>query len=159
MSVGSVSAAGLSQYTYSVGNSSEQQALLTLQNTLSSGSLTGAQSAFQSLETVLQNSATASGGSSSINSQLSQDLATLGSAINSADVSSAQSAFATVLGDLKDSPTAAQTNEAAAASQSLQLVNGLLGSLNSTSSSGTADDDSSLLQSYYAAKSGLDLLA
>jgi hypothetical protein len=46
MTVGSISASGLSQYVLSASNSTQlQQSLQTLQNTLSSGDLTGAQSA------------------------------------------------------------------------------------------------------------------
>jgi hypothetical protein len=131
-----------------------------LQNSLSQGDLTGAQSAFQALQTVLQNSATAGGSALTNNSQLSKDLAALGSAISSGDVSSSQSAFATVLGDLKNSASAAQTNEAIAASQSLQLVNGLLSTLNSTAAPSTrTDTTTSILQSYYAAKTGLSVIA
>jgi hypothetical protein len=73
-------------------------------------------------------------------------------------LSTAQSAFATVLGDLKSSPSAAQVNEATAASQSLQLVEGLLGTLNSNIAS-SADSTASLLQSAYASQTGLNELA
>jgi hypothetical protein len=61
MSVGSISAAGLSQYVLSAGNSTQQQALQALQNNLAAGDLDSAQSAFQNLQSVLQNSATTSG--------------------------------------------------------------------------------------------------
>jgi ribosomal protein S20 len=161
MSVGSISAAGLSQYVLSAGNSTQQQALQALQNNLAAGDLDSAQSAFQNLQSVLQNSATTSGSSSANNTQLNTDLTALGSAISSGDVSSAQSAFATVLGDLKNSPSAAQTNEATAASQSLQLVENLLSTLDSSSaaSANTYDTTTSILQSVYASKSGLDVLA
>jgi hypothetical protein len=66
-----------------------------------------------------------------------------------------------VLGDLKNSPSAAQTNEATAASQSLQLVENLLSTLDSSSaaSANTYDTTTSILQSVYASKSGLDVLA
>ncbi len=160
MSVGSISAAGLGQDVYAASSSPQQQALQTLQNSLATGNLTTAQSAFQALQAVLQNSATASGTSLANNSQLSNDLTALGSAIGSGDLQTAQSAFASVLGDLKTTASAAQTNEATAASESLQLVSGLLGSLNSTASStGSTDNTTALLQSYYAGKSGLNVYA
>jgi hypothetical protein len=118
MTVGSISAVGLSQDVLLSGNSSQQQALQSLQNNLSAGDLNGAQSAFQALQNVLQDSATASGSSLSGNSQLTSDLTALGSALSSGDLSTSQSAFAAVLGDLKNSASPAQTNEANAASQS-----------------------------------------
>ncbi|MGA7442934.1 MAG: hypothetical protein WBW82_12255, partial [Candidatus Sulfotelmatobacter sp.] len=70
------------------------------------------------------------------------------------------SAFAAVLGDLKNSASTAQINEATAASQSLQLVEGLLATLNSDAApSSSSDNTTSILQSFYASKSGLNLLA
>lgn len=126
MTVGSISAAGLSQDVLLAGNPSQQQALQALQNNLASGDLNGAQSAFQTLQNVLQNSATASGSGFSSNSQLTSDLTALGSALSSGDLSTSQAAFATVLGDLKNLASPAQTNEANAASQSVQLVEELL---------------------------------
>jgi hypothetical protein len=167
MTIGSISAAGLGQEVLSSSNSPQQQALQALQNSLASGDLNSAQSAFQTLQTVLQNSATANGTTLSSNSQLSTDLTSLGNALSSGDVSTAQSAFSTVLGDLKGTASAAQTNEANAASQSVQLVQELLSTLDSTStsslttaglaSSSDADLTTSILQSYYGSKSGLSV--
>jgi hypothetical protein len=94
MSVGSISAAGLSQYVLSSSKSTQvQQTLQTLQNSLASGDLNGASSAFQTLQTLFQNSAAASGSGTSTNSQLSIDLISLGSAPSSADLFTARSAF------------------------------------------------------------------
>jgi hypothetical protein len=160
MSIGAISAAGLGQDVLSSSNSAQQQALRSLENNLSSGDLISAQSAFQTLQTVLQNSATSNGSTLSANSQLATDLSALGSALTSDDLSSAQSTFATVLGDLKSSASAAQSNEANAASQSVQLVEGLLSTLNSSAtSSASTDTTTSILQSFYAGKSGLNLIA
>jgi len=161
MAIGPISAVGLAQDVLSSGNSSQQQALQALQQSLASSDLNGAQSAFQTLQSVLQNSATASGTSLSSNSQLSTDLTSLGSALSSGKLSTAQTAFATVLGDLKNTASPAQINEATAASQSVQLVEGLLSTLNSTgtaspASSSSADFTTSALQNYYAKKSGLN---
>lgn len=65
-----------------------------------------------------------------------------------------------MLGDLKNSASAAQVNEASAASQTVQLVEGLLSTLNaSVTSSASADNTTSILQSVYASKSGLDVFA
>ncbi|MFY9947118.1 MAG: hypothetical protein WA261_21495 [Candidatus Sulfotelmatobacter sp.] len=160
MSISSISAAGLSQDVLAASNSSQQQALQSLQQSLASGDVNGAQSAFQTLQALFQNSATTTGSTLSSNSQLSTDLSTLGSALSSGDLSSAQSAFATVLGDLKTSASAAQVNEATAASQSLQLVEGLLSTLNAeTTSSSGADNTTALLESVYGNSSGLNVLA
>ncbi len=163
MTISSISAVGLSQDVLSSGNSTQQQALQALQNTLASGDLSGAQSAFQNLQSVLQNSATASGSGLTSDSQLSSDLTALGSALSSGDLSTAQSAFATVLGDLKNSASPAQINEANAASQSLQLVEQLLSTVNSSSASASAstsaDLTTSILEGVYGSQSGLDVLA
>jgi len=157
MSVSPISAASLSQYVLQAGNPTQQkQALQSLQNTLASGDLNGAQSAFQTLQTLYQNAATASG--SSLSSQLSTDLTALGSALTSGDLSTAQSAFATLQSDLKSSPSPSQTNETNAASQSLQLVDALLSTLN-PSPSGTANPTNSLLESVYGDGGSLNVLA
>jgi hypothetical protein len=156
--ISSISAVGLSQDVFSSGYSTQQQALQALQNNLASGNLVGAKSAFQSLRSVLQNSATANGTTLSSNSQLATDLTALGSALSSGNLSTAQSVFATVLGDLKNSASATQINEANAASQSVQLVGELLNGLNSSSASST-DSTASLLLSVYGNQGGLNVYA
>jgi hypothetical protein len=157
MAIGPISAASLAQDVLSSGTSDQQEALQILQNSLSSGSLTTAQSAFQALQTGLQNSSSASGSLLSNNPQLNTDLTALGNAINSGDLATAQSSFASVQADLK---TVADTSAANAASQSLQLVEGILSQLNPTSSAATStDNNTSILQSYYAGKSGLNVIA
>jgi hypothetical protein len=156
----SISAASLSQYILASSNSTQlQQILQTLQSSLGTGDLNGAQAAFQTLQTLLQNSAAASGSSLSNNSQLSSDLTALGSALSSGDLSTAQSAFATVQSDLK-SFSPALTNEANSASQAVQLVDELLSTLNSNvAPSSDADLTTSILDSVYASKSGLNVVA
>jgi hypothetical protein len=163
MSVGAISAASLSQYVLDSSKSSSlQQTLQSLQTSLASGDLSTAQSAFQTLQNISQNSATTAGTTLSSNSQYASDLAALGSALTSGDLSTAQSAFATVLGDLKNAASPAQTNEATAAAQSLSLVNELLSTVNPNVSSGVTLINSSLttplLESYYASKSGLNVV-
>jgi hypothetical protein len=161
----SISAGGLSQEALTSGDTDQlQQSLQSLQNNLAAGNLNGAQSAFQGLESFLQNSATASGGTLGSNSQLSNNIAALGSALSSGDLSTAQTAFASVLGDLKNSAVPSQINEAAAASQSVQLVDELLSPLdpsnsanNSSSSSSISDLTDSILESVYGSESGLNV--
>jgi hypothetical protein len=151
LTIGSISAAGLSQYVLASSSSTElQQALHALQNSLASGNLNGAQSAFKSLQKLNQNLATASGNSLSSSSQLSTHLAALGSALRSGNLSTAHSAFATVQSDLKSAASPSQTNETSVASQSVQLVNELLSTLNSSSSSSsTSDSTNSVLERVY----------
>jgi hypothetical protein len=160
MSITPISAAGLSQDVLLSSNSPQQQALQTLQISLSSGDLNAAQSAFQTLQTLFQNSELTTGSTSVSNSQLATDLSALGSALSSGDLSTAQSAFTTVQGDLSNSASTAEVSEDTAAAQSLQLVEGILSTLNpSTVSSSSIDNTTSILQSVYASQSGLDVLA
>jgi hypothetical protein len=157
--ISAISASGLSQYVLESSNSNQvQSSLRTLQNSLAAGDLTGAQSAFQTVQRLLQNSAAASQAG---NSQLLKDLASLGSALNSGNVSSAQSAFATVQGDLNSSAVPSLANEAAAASQSVQSIEELLSSLNASAgaSSAVSDASYSILQSVYGSQSGLSVYA
>ncbi|MGD0414687.1 MAG: hypothetical protein ABSA80_04980 [Terriglobales bacterium] len=151
MAIGSIPAAGLSQYVLASSNSTElQQALQTLQNSLSSGDLDGAQSAFQTVQRVSQLSLTVSGNSQSSSSRLATDLAALGGALSSGDLSTAQSAFTTVQSDLKNSPSPSQTIETSAASQSAHLVQELLSTVNLiSSSSGPSDSANSVLETVY----------
>jgi Sec7-like guanine-nucleotide exchange factor len=157
MNISSISAAGLSQFVLSTNNSTQlQQLLKTLQNSLSSGDLSAAQSAFQSLQKVFQSSASANGNTVSSSSQLATDLTSLGDALNAGDLSTARSAFATVLNDVKATTLPAQSNQAAAASQSVQLVQEVLSSLNPGSSTGT-DIANSILDSVYRTGVGLNV--
>jgi hypothetical protein len=160
MSITPISAAGLGQYVLQASNSAPlKQALQSLQTSLASGDLSGSQSAFQTLQTLYQNSATAGGTNLSSSSQLSTDLTALGTALTSGDLSTAQSAFATLQSDLKTSPSPSQTNETTAASQSLQLVQEVLGTLNSSTASSSANSTSALLDSVYGSGSSLNVLA
>jgi ribosomal protein S20 len=158
VTIGSISASGLSQYVLAASNSTQlQQTLQALQNNLASGDLKGAQSAFQNLQKLNQNLATAGGSGSPGDSQLSTDLTTLGSALSSGDLSSAQSAFATVQSDLKNAASPSRTVEANAVSQSQQLVQELLSALSvNSSSSSTSDGTTSMLEKVYGSPSSLN---
>jgi len=80
MTVGSISAASLGQYVLSSSQSNPlQQALESLQSSLGTGDLNGAQEAFQTLQNLNQSLENASGSNPSSNTQLSTDLTTLGS--------------------------------------------------------------------------------
>jgi ribosomal protein S20 len=160
MTIGSISAASLSQYVLSSSNAAQmQQALQRLQDSLASGDLNGAQSAFQTAKKLNDGAAAASGNTGSSSSPFSIDLAAVGSALNSGDLSTAQSAFAKVQSDLKKAPSLAQANEISAASQSAQLVNALLSPLNSSTASNLSDTTSSVLEKVYGNRGGLNVLA
>jgi len=160
MSIGPISASGLSQSILASSDSNQlQQTVQSLQKALTSGDLEGAQSAFQMLQQISQQLETASGNSSSSTSPLSTDLAALGSALNSGDFTTAQSAFATVQKDLKSSASPSITNEINTASQSLQMVESVLSTLDSSGNSSSTDTANSLLENIYGSGSSLNLLA
>jgi hypothetical protein len=162
MSITSVSAAGLAQYVLTSSSSNQlQQTLQSLQDSLAAGDLSGARSAFQTLQQLNQNVTNANGSTPSNSSQLSADLTALGSALSSGDLSTAQSAFATVQSDLSSASSPSRTLEASLASQSEQLVQGLLSTLepSSGSSSNVSDPTTSLLDSVYGIAGGLNVTA
>lgn len=154
MSISPVSAASLAQFVLSSSSSNKlQETLQNLQNSLTSGDLNGAQSAFQNLQRINQGLATTAG-SNSNESQLSSDLTSLGSALSAGDFSTTQSALATVQADLKSSTSPSQTTETNAASQSEELVSELLSTLNAnTPSSATSDLTNSVLEHVYGSRS------
>lgn len=126
----------------------------SLQQSLASGNLNAAQSAFNTYQQLNQSLSTASGTSSSSSSgttsQLSTDMTALGSAIGSGDLSTAQSAFATVQSDLQTTPSQAITNAEGAVAQTVQWVEDLLNISGSNSSSTTPlDPTTSMLDSAY----------
>ncbi|MGA7080814.1 MAG: hypothetical protein WBQ43_12115 [Terriglobales bacterium] len=161
MTVGSISAASLSQYVLSSSQSNPlQQAMESLQDSLASGDLNGAQAAFQTLQNLNQSLENASGNSASSYTQLSTDMTTLGSALSSGDLSTAQTAFSAVESDLKSSNSPSLTNEMNAASQSVQMVQQLLIPLNENgSSSSSSDNMTSVLERVYGSTGGLNVLA
>jgi hypothetical protein len=162
MSITSVSAAGLAQYVLTSSSSNQlQQTLQSLQDSLAAGDLSGARSAFQTLQQLNQNVTNANGSTPSNSSLLSADLTALGSALSSGDLSTAQSAFATVQSDLSSASSPSRTLEASLASQSEQLVQGLLSTLepSSGSSSNVSDPTTSLLDSVYGIAGGLNVTA
>jgi hypothetical protein len=161
MTVNPISAASLSAGVLASSDSNQlQQALQILQNSLTSGNLNSAQSAFETVQTINQGLANASGSSLPSNSQLSTDLTALGSAIGSGNLATAQSLFATVKNDLKNSNSPSLTNEINTASQSAQLVQELLGTVNiSGPSSSTSDTTTSVLEQVYGSSGALNVHA
>ena len=155
MNVEGISAAGLSQFVLATSTDTYQlnQALQTLQNDLAANDLIGAETAYQRVQMLYQKALAGSGSDQTSNSQISSDLTTLGNALSSGDLSSAQSAFATVQSDFKAAATASQAAEANAASQSVALVDELLGSVEQNSSSTNASDPAdAILQAVYGSK-------
>jgi hypothetical protein len=163
MGISPISAARLGQSVLAASNSTQlQQTLQTLQNSLTSGDLNGAQTAFNTLQSLNQNLETASGNADSGSSQLSTDLTALGTAISTGNLSTAQSAFATVKNDLHNSNSPSQTNEANAATEAEQLVSQLLSSLNvntPSETSSTADSTTSVLERVYGSSGSLNVQA
>jgi ribosomal protein S20 len=163
MSISPISAAGLGQSVLAASNSTQlQQTLRTLQNSLTSGDLNGAQTAFNTLQSLNQNPETVSGSNASSSSQLNTDLTALGSAISAGNLSTAQSAFTAVKSDLNNGNSPSLTNETAAATEVGQLVSQLLGSLNvntSSDSSSPADITTSILERVYGSSGGLNVHA
>jgi hypothetical protein len=154
MAVAALSTAGFSQYVTSSSNvTASQRAWETLEQSLNSGNLSSAQSAFNTYNQLNQNPAV-SASSSSPPSQITTDLNALGSAISSGDLSTAQSAFTTVQNDLKSTPSPAVTNAETAVNQTVQWVDDLL-SLTNDSSASTApvDPTTSMLDSAYGLNS------
>lgn len=154
MAVAALSSAGLSQYINAASNlSASQQAWQTLGQSLASGNLTTAQTAFNNYQKINQNLTDASGSGSSTStttqSQLSKDLTALGTAIGSGKLSTAQSAYATVQSDLQTTHSQAVTAAEAAVTQSVQWVEDLFTSSNSISTTTTADPFASILDSAF----------
>jgi len=161
MTVSAISAASLSQGVLESSDSNQlRQALQTLQNSLTAGNLSVAKSAFAAVQTLNTGLANASGSSLPSNSQLSTDLTALGEAIGSGSLAKAQSLFATVKNDLKNSNSPSLTNEIKAASQSAQLVQELLSTVNASSAaSSNSDATTSVLDQVYGSSSGLNVHA
>jgi hypothetical protein len=159
MAIAALSTAGFSQYIAASSSvSASQQAWLSLQQSLASGNLTAAESAFDTYNQLNQNltnaSVTSSLSSSSSGSQLSTDMTALGSAIGSGDLSTAQQAFATVQSDLKTTPSQAATNAESAVAQTVQWVDDLLSLSDANSSSSPpADPATAILDSAYGLNS------
>ena len=161
MSTGAISAVSLSQNVLSSSNSKAlTQSLQALQNTLASGDLNAAQSAFQTVQKLTQALANASGSTASNSSQLTTDLTALGSALSSGDLSTAKSAFATVQNDLKGANSPSLTNETNTASHSAQLVAELLSTVNVSpaASSTSSDNTTSVLEQVYGSPSRLNVV-
>jgi hypothetical protein len=147
MAVPALSTASFSNYVAASSNlTASQRALQSLQQSLASGDLGSAQTAFNAYQSLNQ-SAASSSSSSSTSSQLSTDLGTLGSAISSGNLASAQQAFTTVQNDLKASSPALVAAESAA-SQTIQWIDDLF-SPSSSADSATADPTTSILDSAY----------
>lgn len=146
MAIAALSTAGFSQYlafTSNVGAS--EQAWQSLAQSLASGNLTTAQTAFNTYQRLNQNS-TSAGASS----QFATDMTALGKAIASSDVTSAQQAFATVQNDLKTEPPPAVQSAESAVAQTVSEVDELLGVDNAAAPSTTSTDPATaILDSAY----------
>jgi hypothetical protein len=149
IAVAALSTAGLSQYVSASSNvAASQQAFQSLQQSLASGNLSDAQTAFNTYQKLNQSSAGT--GSASSTSQFSSDLTALGSAIGSGNLSTAQQAFATLQSDLQTAPSQAVTNAESAAAQTVQWVDDLLNLSSSDENDATqVDPTTAILDSVY----------
>ena len=161
MTVNSISAASLSHDVLAASEATPlKQALQTVQDSLTSGDLSDAQAAFNTLQKLNNGLAIASGGNLSDNSALSTDLAGLGKALGSGNLASARSSFAAVQSDLKNSTSPSLINEINVASQSAQFVQQLLSTANvNTSSSSSPDSTVSVLERVYGSSGILNVKA
>ncbi len=158
MSVGAISAGSLAQDVLTSSNTTQaQQAWQKVQASLAAGDLTGAKSAFATFQQINQSLSAASG--TTTGTQLSTDMTALGSALNAGDLSSAQTAFATVQNDLKNAPSPSLTSALQAEAQAVQLVDGFLSSLGSSSLSSASNSANAALQSAYGSGSTLNVYA
>jgi hypothetical protein len=140
MAIGALTAGGLSQYVLDSSNLSQtQQAWQTLQQSLATGNLSAAQTAFNSYQQLTKNLTNISGGSSA-STQLTTDMTALGTALSAGTLSAAQA-------DMKNTPSQAMANATAAMTQVEGWVHDLLDSANLSSSSTSSDPTSALLQS------------
>jgi hypothetical protein len=149
MAVAALSTAGFTQYINSLSNvTASDKAWQSLQQSLASGNLTAAQTAFNTYQQLNQDVASATGSSS--NSQLSTDLTALGGAIGSGNLSTAQSAFATVQNDLKSAPPQSVANAEAGVAQTVQWIDDLLDLSTSNNTATTpADPTTAILDAAY----------
>lgn len=150
MSIAALSTAGFSNYIEASSNlNNVQQAWNSLSQSIASGNLTAAQTAFSTYQK-LNTSLNTMSGSSSSGSQFATDWAALGTAISSGNVANAQSALATVSSDLAKTPSQSITNAQNAVAQSVSDIDELLGVTPSSNSTNTASDPTtSILDSAY----------
>ena len=97
MTINSISTADVRQDILSSSDPTQRKTLQTLQDVLAGGDLNAAQSQFQVLRNLFQNSATVNGSSLSSSTQISTQLSTLSSALSSGNLTTARSAFAIFL--------------------------------------------------------------
>jgi outer membrane protein assembly factor BamD (BamD/ComL family) len=96
----SVSAIGSSSSSYQVQAQQSQDYFQQLAQSLNSGNLQGAQTAFAALQQKAQGSQTAQAGASATN-PISTDISALGTALQSGNLTAAQQAFAKLQSDGK----------------------------------------------------------
>jgi len=121
-----------------------------LQQSVASGNLTAAQSAFNTYNQLDRITASTDSAISSASTPLATDMKALGTAISSGNVTTTQAAFATVQDDLKNTPSQAMASAQAAVAQTVQWVDDLLSiGSSSTSSSSSPDPITAIYNSVY----------
>ncbi len=154
MSTTSVTSSLLSQLdptSDSSGNFSKmKQAWQQLSQSLQSGDLDGAKTAFATITQLQQQVQSSKGTSSNQNSQLSADMKTLGQALQSGDLSSAQSAFAAVQKDMQAAHGHHHHHGSSASSASSSTTESEIEQLLSNTSTSSAQSSSTSALSTYA---------
>jgi hypothetical protein len=122
-----------------------QQAWQTLQQSLASGNLAAAQTAFSSYQQTGQISAPADANSPS-NSQATMSVTALGNALSSGDLSGARTALAQAQVSMMSTPEQAVADPVAAVSQAAQRVDDMLSLSDSSSFSPTPADPTTAIE-------------
>jgi hypothetical protein len=155
MSIAALSSAGFSEFVSASSNiAASQQALQALQQSLASGNLSAAQTAFNTYQALTQNLANSNGSVSASNAQLAADLTTLGKAIASGDLSSSQAAFAAVQNDVKGNASPSVAAAEAAAAHTVAEIEQLLNTFAPSSAPATTDPLTQILDTAYGSGAG-----
>lgn len=155
MSIAALSNAGFTQFVAASSNvAASQQALQALQQSLASGNLSVAQTAFNTYQALTQNLANSNGSVSASNAQLAADLSVLGKAIASGDLVSSQTAFTAVQNDVKGVGSPAVAAAEAAAAQTVTEIEQLLSTFAPTSTPTSTDPLSQILDTAYSSSLG-----
>jgi hypothetical protein len=145
MSVSGILSSSLTQLTGSNSDnnmSKMKQAWQQLGQDLQSGDLSGAQSAFQTIQQLRPQQSGSSGSQAQGSSQLSSDMQALGEALSSGNLSSAQSAFASVQNDMKSMHHHHSGGSSQSSQSSSSSVEDILDLLNSSSASSSSSSTS-----------------
>lgn len=154
MTVSAITTGSLSQAVLSSSSlSTSQQAWQKLQQSLASGNLSAAQSAFNTYQQIDSTLTAMNGGTSTDSSQVTSDMSALGTALSSGDLTGAQQAFATLQTDMNGAPSQSLTAAMTAMNQTVQMVSDLVSFSSSSSSSSSGDPGTQAIDASYGGSS------